>query len=96
MPADPTPLQIAIARAAVDVTNTCHFHTGTAQNAWDTLKAARGQIVHFDRLTPAHIISTPAAPAEPISFADMMQARMDRVAAHVRKLRDQSSLGGAA
>lgn len=67
------------------------------QNAWATLKAERGQPVHFDRIGDAHHIARPAAP--PVTTAADLDAARHRargaiIEAIVR--RNDPTPGGAA
>jgi hypothetical protein len=53
-----SPTALANARAVVVISPETRFHPAIFGCAWATMKAARGQSLHFDRLHPAYLIET--------------------------------------
>lgn len=91
------PDAIAEARRIVGAP-TARTPVAVVQNAWATLKAERGQRVHFERLGDAHHIARPTAvTVTPAAEIDAARARaLPRIRAAARALGIQPTGGDAA
>ena len=65
-----SPAALANARAVVVISADSRFHPAIVGGAWATMKAARGQTFHPDRLLPAHLVEAAPAPDQAAALAD--------------------------
>jgi hypothetical protein len=84
--------RITRARAILANPSACNAHPAVLAAAWADLKAARGQALHLDRLTPAFLRDGPA----PVPLDILPPDRMARIAAAVAARLAERQSGGAA
>jgi len=79
-----SPAALANARAVVVISADSRFHPAVIGGAWATMKAARGEGFHADRLRPAHLIDPDDPTALPATAADTIDTITERATVRAR------------